>query len=283
MKSRKTIFARMAAALFLLATAARAAELKVDLNPADTRKDILTPHWENWAWYEGKSGPQTYGAVPVTFRAVPDGVLAPVLFKGSLDFGATMAADGITLKNLTNGGGIEMVVGGLTPGRHTLVTYHNEVRDHVAPAVLDVFVGDDQKVQGLVSSYRATNDYEVAGTFMEVEAVAGKDVVVRFQPEKSSANQSLIINGFEIDTVNPHQKAIQPSPANDDEHWPNESALTWTAPAAATSHQLYMGADPGAVAGATPSSPEFKGSLASANFLLPPLDQMKTYFWRVDE
>jgi hypothetical protein len=269
--------------LLTLAAAAPAAELKVDLNPPDTRKDLLTPHWENWAWHEGQSGSQTFGAVTVTFRAVPDGMLTPVLFKGSLDFGATMAADGITLKNSTNASGIEMVVGGLTPGKHSIVTYHNEVRDHVLPAVMDVFVGDDQKVKGLVSTYRATNDYEAASAFLEVEAVAGKDVVVRFQPERSSANRNLIINGFEIDAGNPHVKAIKPSPANDDEHWPNESALSWTAPVTATSHQLYFGTDSNAVATATPASPEFKGRLAAASYALPPLDQMKIYFWRVDE
>ncbi len=261
----------------------KAAELKVDLNPPETRKDILTPHWENWAWHEGKSGSQTFGDVTVTFRAATDGMLSPVLFKGLLDYGATMAADGITLGNSANGDGIDMVISGLTPGKHTVVTYHNEVRDHVAPAILDVLVGDDQKVKGLVSTYRATNDYEVASAFLEVEAVAGKDVVIHFQPEKSGANQSLIINGFEIDTADPHKKAIKPSPANDDEHWPNESALTWTAPATATSHQFYFGTDSNAVASATISSPEFKGNLTSANFALPQLDQMKTYFWRVDE
>ena len=261
----------------------QAAGLKVDLNPPDTRKDILTPHWENWAWHEGKSGAQTFGEVTVTFRAAPDGVLAPVLFKGALDFGATLAADGITLAKSTNVSGVEMVISGLAPGRHSVVTYHNEVRDHVAPAILDVFVGDEQKVKGLVSTYRATNDYEVASAFLEVEAVAGKDVVIHFQSESSGANQSLIINGFEIDTADPHKKAVKPSPANDDEHWPNESALTWIAPASAISHQFYFGTDFNAVASATVSSQEFKGNLSSANFSLPPLDQMKTYFWRVDE
>ena len=199
--------------------------MKVDLNPPDTRKDILTPHWENWAWHEGKSGSKTFGGVKVTFRVVSDGVLTPVLFKGALDFGATMAADGITSGNSTNGSGIDMVISGLTPGKLTIVTYHNEVRDHVVPAIFDVSVGDEQKVKGLVSTYRATNDYEVACAFLEVEAVAGKDVVIHFQPESSGANQSLIINGFEIDTAAPHRKAIKPSPANDDEHWPNESPL----------------------------------------------------------
>ena len=267
----------------LFACAAGAAELKVDLNPPDTRQDILTPHWENWAWHTGASGSRTFGNITVTFRAPANEVLAPVLYKGLLDFGATLAADGIALKNSTNASGMEMVIGGLTPGKHTIVTYHNEMRDRVAPAVLDVFVGGEQKVTGLVSTYRTTNDYEVASTFLEVEAVAGKDVVIRFQPEKSSANQSLVINGFEIDSANPHTKAIKPSPANDDEHWPNESALTWIAPTTATSHQFYFGTDANAVATATVSSPEFKGNLTSANYPLPPLDQMQTYYWRVDE
>src|ERR1039457_6309945 len=182
-------------ALLALAGMGRAGELKVDLNPPDTRKDLLTPHWENWAWHEGQSGTQTFGTVTVTFRAVPDGMLTPVLFKGSLDFGATMAADGITLKNSTNFSGIEMVVGGLAPGRHSIVTYHNEVRDHVSPAVLDVFVGDDQNFKGLVSNYSAMNDYLAASAFLEDEAVAGKDAVIHYRPENSSANRSLIING----------------------------------------------------------------------------------------
>ena len=245
--------------LLALGAIVHADGLKVDLNPPETRKDILTPHWENWAWHEGKSGSQTFGDVTVTFRAAQDGMLSPVLYKGSLDYDATMAADGITSGNSTNGNGIDMAISGLTPGKHTVVTYHNEVRDHVSPAILDVSIGDDQKIKGLVSTYRATNDYEVASTFLEVEAVAGKDVVIHFQPEKSSANPSLIINGFEIDTADPHQKAIEPSPAKEDEHWPNESALTWTAPATAVAHQIYFGTDSNAVAIATSSSANSKG------------------------
>jgi hypothetical protein len=274
---------KICCALLAFAAAAQAGELKVDLNPPDTRKDILTPHWENWAWHQGKSGSQTFGGITVTFRAATNEILSPILFKGLLDFGATMAADGITLNNSNNRSGIDMVISGLAPGKHTVVTYHNEVRDHVLPAVLDVSVGDTQKISGLVPTYRATNDYETASAFLEVEAGAGKDVVIHFQPEKSSANQSLIINGFEIDSANPHTKAIKPSPANDDEHWPNESALTWVAPANAVSHKFYFGIDSNAVAAATPSAAEFKGNLNSENFPLPPLDHMKDYFWRVDE
>jgi hypothetical protein len=274
--------ANLAFTLLGLAVAS-AAELKVDLNPPDNRKDLLTPHWENWAWREAGSGSQTFGAVTVTFRAATNATLSPILFKGLLDYGATLAADGFVTKSPAGGGGFEMVISGLTPGKHTVATYHNEVRDRVVPAVLDVFVGGDQKVKGLVSNYRATNDYDVASTYLEVDAVAGNDVVIQFCPAASSANQSLMINGFEIDAANPQTKAIKPSPANDDEHWPNETALTWTSPATAASHQIYFGTDSNAVVAATPTSPEFKGNLTSANYPLPPLDPMKTYFWRVDE
>jgi hypothetical protein len=49
-KLEKMICLRMIATSLLLVTGAGAAELKVDLNPSDNRKDLLTPHWENWAW-----------------------------------------------------------------------------------------------------------------------------------------------------------------------------------------------------------------------------------------
>ena len=150
--------------------------LKVDLNPADTRKDILTPHWENWAWHEGKSGSENFRRCHGHFsRRAGRCSAVSVLFKGALDFGATMAADGITLGKSTNGNGIDTVISGLVPGKHTVVTYHNEVRDHVSPAILDVFVGDGQKVKGLVSTYRARQMItKLPARFLEVEAVAGE-------------------------------------------------------------------------------------------------------------
>ena len=264
----------------------QAAPLKVDLNPSDARKDFLTAHWNNWAWHEGSSGSQQFGNVTITFRTTTTNeLLSPFLFKGLLDYGATMAADGVLVKKPIDGG-VEMVISGLSPGKHSVVTYHNELRD-LAPTPFDVSVGGTTVLKHIVPTVRATNDYEVASAFIQLEAEAGKDVVIHFQPEKSdansNANSSFIINGFEIDGVNPRLAAIKPSPANDDEHWPNESALTWTAPGTATVHRLYFGTDSNGVANATMQSTEFKGSLKAATFTLPQLDQMKTYFWRVDE
>ncbi len=146
----------------------RAAELRVDLNPPDRRGDALTPHWENWACKEGSAITNTFGGITVTFRAAPGMILKPVLYKGALDYGAHMAADGIISTE-----GFEMVIGGLAPGKHSVVTYHNEVRD-VRPAALKILVGDRIKVERLLPSKRATNDYEVASAFFEVDATDGK-------------------------------------------------------------------------------------------------------------
>ncbi len=260
-----------------------AAELRVDLNPPERRTDILSPHRENWAWTEGASGSRTFGGVTVTFRAVPAGVLAPVLFKGLLDYDAHMACDGIVVKAPVGQGGMDMIISGLTPGKHTIVTYHNEVRD-IAPATFDVSVGNTPVIRDFTPTRRATNDYEVASAFLEVDAAAGKDVVLQFRPEKSEANRSLILNGFALDVADPNKIAIEPSPANDDEHWPHEQPLTWRSASDAVSHQIYFGTDSNAVANATSSAPEFRANLSRPSYAsLPKLDPQQNYFWRVDE
>ena len=274
-------FVRLCISTLLASVAVvRAAELKVDLNPPDSRKDWLSPHWENWAWHEGATGSQSFGNLTVNLRAGTNQLLSPVWYKGALDFAAHMAADGVMVKG---GGGLDLEISGLTPGPHTLVTYHNEVRDHTAPALLDISVGGQMKVRQLVSSYRATNDYEVACAVVPVIAMAGQAIVLHVEPSADSSNRSPVLNGFEIDTANPHTKAIKPAPANDDEHWPNETALTWTPGAGAVAHQLFLGTDSNAVVAATATAPEFKGNLTTATFPLPALDHRRDYFWRVDE
>lgn len=268
--------------LLAIAGTGRAGELRVDLNPPDRRGDVLTPHWENWAWREANAGSHKFGGVTVTLQAPTNETLSPVLFKGLLDYYASMAADGIATRSSQTGGGFEMIIGGLKPGVHAVATYHNEVRSQ-APAKFDVLVDGETKVKNFTPTFRATNDDEVASAFFQVEAAAGKPVVVQFRPADAGANRSLILNGFEIDCPDPHAKAIKPSPPNDDEHWPNGSALSWTAPANAVSHQLYFGADSNAVAAATTASPQFKGNLTATSFPLPKLNSMRDYFWRVDE
>jgi hypothetical protein len=270
------------AAVFLCAATVTATELRVDLNTAGHRRDVLSSHCENWAWPEGRAGSRAFGDVTVTLSAATNEMLGSELFKGLLDDDATMAADGVVVKNPTADGGMDFIVRGLSPGEHRIVTYHNEVRE-MQPAAFNILVDGRQVIKNFVPSWRATNDYEMASACLPVKAVAGRDVIVHFQPVKSAANRSIILNGFAIDVPDPHTSAIKPAPANDDEHWPNESPLTWTPAADAVSHELYLGTDSNAVAMATTASPEFKGKLKSAAFPLPRLGHGTNYFWRVDE
>lgn len=272
----------------LLATVVQGAELKVDLNPPDRRGDILTPHWENWAWQDGPTSSKAFGNVTVTFKPASAKTLGHVFFKGLLDYNVHMGCDGIAVTEPGADGAIDMRVSGLAPGQHTVVTYHNEVRASPA-AKIDIFLGESKRpAASVISTHRATNDYEVASGFVQIEAVTGKDVVLHFRPNESNHDRTFVINGFEIDTVDPHKKAIKPIPANDDEHVPLDSALSWTPAPGATTHQLYLGTDSNAVAAATSSSPEFKGILKETTFNLSSpqhssLNPHLTYFWRVDE
>jgi hypothetical protein len=269
------------------ATFAVGAELKVDLNPPDRRGDVLMPHWENWAWQDGASGSRTFGGVTVTFKPASAKTLGHVFYKGLLDYGVHMGCDGIAVTEPNTDGAIDMLISGLMPGKHTVVTYHNEVRD-LSLARIKVFVNDSKTPAcSLGSTKRATNDYEVASAFVEVEAATGKDVTLHFRSD-DSRNRSLVINGFEIDTVDPHKKAIKPVPASDDEHVPVDTSLSWNAAPGATAHQLYYGTESNAVASATASSPEFKGELKQTTFQLASpqhsaVNPQLAYFWRVDE
>src|SRR5262252_3773583 len=83
--------------LMILQAASLGAELKVDLNPPDRRGDVLTPHWQNWACHESSVLSNQFGQITIVLGASPGDVLSPVLFKGSLDYGAHMACDGVVL------------------------------------------------------------------------------------------------------------------------------------------------------------------------------------------
>jgi hypothetical protein len=254
---------------------AAAQGVKVNLSVTDLRKDLVMPHWENWRVADGRVATQEIGNLKVTLAARGDGKLHAVVYKALLESGVHMGLTGVTAPE-----GMTLTIHGLTPGKHSVVTYHNEVQQG-APGKYDVTVDGGGGIKGLTPTRRATSDYDAAASYLQMVAEAGKDVVVTIAPEDTGGG--CILNGFEIDTSDPHKKAIKPLPANDDEHVAADAALQWTAPAGVKLHDVYLGTDPEAVARATKGSPEFRGALAEAKFPLPKLDLMGTYYWRVDE
>lgn len=61
-----------------------------------------------------------------------------------------------------------------------------------------------------------------------------------------------------------------------------DAVLSWSSGSNAITHLVYLGTSSNAVAQATPTSPEFKGSVAT-NFISAALSGGVAYYWRVDE
>src|SRR5262245_24378572 len=77
------------------------AGVKVDIGPDSPRGDLITPEWQNWKVPERPSASATFGDVTVTLRKVGSvGMgLAAGYWKGGLAQGATMASDGVFVKD----------------------------------------------------------------------------------------------------------------------------------------------------------------------------------------
>lgn len=273
--------------LCALSALAHADELRVDLSRSG-RNDTAAPHFIEWQF--NPASPSTnFGEITVTLRKA-SGTVAMLdggLYKLGIDYGARLACDGILLRDGQEGDAMEMVIAGLRPGRHTIATYHNSVlsADKALPP-FNVFVNGSLTLTNLQPSIQVTNDYDVASAFVEVSAETGQDVVLKFVPTGPAPLRAVILNGFEIDTVDPRRKAIKPGPANDDEHVNADSGsatLTWISASAAATHDVYFGTNSEAVAKADRKPSLFKENQTSTRFAAANLNHFDAYFWRVDE
>lgn len=241
---------------------------RVDVNPDMARADILSPGWDNWRVPDGPTATATFGGITVTLRAVgPVAKLSGGWWKPGFDHPARMASDGVTVA-----GKLEIVLRGLTPGRHSLATYHNVLTD-AKPGRITVAAPGANPVTVTPTS-RATHDADAASAFVEFDAVAGADVVVTLTPDDGG---SVVLNGFEIDRPDPARRAAKPAPAEDDEHAPEDPVLAWRPAPGATAHRVHLGTDPKVLT--------FYGEWAEPSFPTAALklNTRDTWYWRVDE
>jgi hypothetical protein len=264
------------AALLALNALAAAAGPRVDLNQDVARQDVLAPGWETWRVPAGATATAKFGDIAVTLRAVGTGAkLGTGWWKPGFNYPARMASDGVVVA-----GRMDLVLRGLSPGRHSLATYHNALTD-AQPNRITVAAPGGARVT-VTPTKQVTHDADAASAYVEFEAAANTDVVVNFTPEGQG---SVVLNGFEIDRPDPARRAARPAPSDGDEHAPGGAILTWRAAAGATAHHVYLGADPASVARATQRSPEFRGERTVASFPTAALklNSHDTYYWRVDE
>jgi hypothetical protein len=300
-------FCRVVASAMMFVVSAQAQEIKVDINnsgrPVSEGNDpTYTPWSTNQTWYPGGSSTSnSFNGVGVTLSVVfpvgapfrtgywKDGVQQSPP-SGSL-YNCKLAGDGLKVhedNGGNNGGQIEMRLSGLSPGPHTLMTYHNTWETGASNALINVFVNGVQAVTNLATTCKVTNSFEAATAYLNIEAVAGQDVVVRFEPNLSGPTviKNIYLNGFEIDTANSILKAVSPVPFNQDEHVDADNKtvlLRWKPAGSAVAHDVYFGTSSNAVKNATHASPEFKVTQATTNSLATNLSSLLTYYWRVDE
>lgn len=263
----------------LAAAGVESSPLPVDVNPDNGRKDVLTNGWDDWRLGERAHAPFRHGNVTVSFRVPRTGGAEQIggkMWKGGYDTGATLASDGLVV----HGGAVEMVISGLPAGRTGIATYHNAF-DAQAAQPFSISVNGQAKLDAISSSHRVADDYDAATAFVEVDAKAGEEVVLRFTPEATPG--TIVINGFVIGGANPAEQAQKPFPANLDEHAVENPTLAWTPAKSATSHDVYLGTSRESVARATRQSPEFKGSSKEPKFATSGLNTFDTYYWRVDQ
>lgn len=261
---------------------AAAAALRVDVSLDNGRRDVLSRTGHNWVVPDGKTASTTIGELEFGLRAVgsDSATLVGEWWKPGLDYSAEMATDGVVVDGAEDGA-IELIIRGLSAGRHTLTTYHNWLADSPAgPVIVEI---DGQSVQGRVRpSHRVTDDYDAAAVHLAFDAADGKDVRVRIRPDTDDSTARAILNGFEIDASDPSRRAARPSPANGDEHAPEVPTLTWSAVPDAAGYRVYLGTDRAAVERATPDSPEHRGQVSQPSYQAEGLSHMDEYFWRVD-
>ncbi len=199
-------------------------------------------------------------------------------YKPLLVHGATLTSDGVAAD-----GSLEIVLSGLSPGRHTLAMFHSLLSD-APPGRYSIAVDGQVRVEGLRPTVKVHHDEDAACSF--VEFTAGPAPVVLTITAAEGTNREVILNGFEVDRSNPNLKAIKPSPSRDDEHADADDgriSLGWAPRPGAVSHDVYFGTDREAVARAGRTSPEYRGNRDHASEVVDGLTSRPDYFWRVDE
>jgi len=256
-----------------------------DVSPQLSRHDHHSSTWDNWVVGPGPAASTTLEKVELELRPInrESGGLNGDWWKAGLVHNATMASDGAYVE--ADQGGLELVIRGLVPGRHSLATFHNSIwKEAIAP--LEIRVDGKRTATRIEPSRRVTDDADAACAYIEFTADDGKEVTIHIVADAESsgdASRRVILNGLRLDGPDPNKQAAKPAPASGDEHVAPRPALAWRPADGAVAHDLYLGQDREAVERAGHDSPEYRGRLSEPRFEADTSDPFATYYWRVDE
>lgn len=177
---------------------------------------------------------------------------------------------------------ISVTISGLTSGRHTIQAYHNGVNGLKNLAPIRVMVNGKTVEDGVKQSANAQTIGDAGMSYITVDAVEGKNVVITYESVLEAGKTydctNVYINGIVVDEVNTSMLASTPYPADKDYHANADTGyitLSWACAKGATEHHVYFGTDSLNL-----------NQIAVTNdttYYIDGLTHKDTYFWRVDE
>ena len=299
----KKTFTKLSAAIMCLlgiqtSSYAQLPQAKIDFNmngrPA---AEVQEPGWTPWV--VTNRGPDSIKVDNIEFvvrKGRRGDHLAMTYFKAGVQAPnfARLTCDGIFVKDadFALGSEIELTIRGLPAGKHSLVTYHNAM-DNLTPTTvcpLDVHVDGVQVIDNLIPTILVFKETESATARLQINAVAGKDVIIRMIADTTGnqAVKGIFLNAIALNVTDIDLLSRTPNPTHKNEHVDapgNTYKLGWETSPSAVSHEIYFGKDSTAVANADKSSSLFKGSQSrsDSSYTVNDLYSMDTYYWRVDQ
>ncbi len=296
--------------LFVFPSFSSAQPLRIDL---DVRRDSTAAGFESWRPEEGFQ--RSFGNVKISFELLEppadtklaiswhnkDGLKG---YKLAMDCLYAQKEDGKNAHPSFAGGTIRITLEGLSPGRHTLLTYHNapwpaeRFGKTISPCRIRL---NGQTVRTVQPTQAAADDRLITTAFFEFTAEDGKPVMMDLEPTGKPEEQicTAVLNGFEIDRpYAPGSIPDNPTPADGDFHvfahndhpgpgsaGKGHTELKWSAAQGAAFYDVYLGTDRSSIEKASLSDAEiYKGRLPAGQtaFSAENLHSKYTYFWRVD-
>ncbi len=266
---------------------------KVDISQDSGRRDVLAPDCFHWRIPESELATIELDKVKFMLRPLGNaGKMQCEWWKSGFDWPSALASDGVVVRSADEGeeAGLELRIGGLTAGKHSIVSYHNWLDgDDASSLTLEIDGVAQATNESFAPSRQVLHDDDCGAMWGEFEAVEGRDVVVRWKASQGSRS-AVVLNGFAFDLGNPKYQVRKPLPFDGDEHAEELPKLKWTAVDGTMMHRVYFGSDYEEVANALPNSPFMIGECKEPELRLDlsqlksikKLDPLKQYYWRVD-
>ncbi|MBQ8593486.1 MAG: T9SS type A sorting domain-containing protein [Bacteroidaceae bacterium] len=178
---------------------------------------------------------------------------------------------------------LNMVLTGLSSGKHSVLAYHNVTDgNQTNPAKINVSVNGETVLTGVEQSSRAEIPSDAGQSYIQFTATEGETVTISYttviEEGQTYTTSGVFLNALVFDQPNPKTTALNPYPAMGDLHVDGDNGtieLTWEMASSAVKNHVYLG---------TSLETMTEVAVSTTNkYTLTDVYSMNTYYWRVDE